>query len=130
MPRTTSTGGDAPALTADHAELVVLSVLSEEPAYGYRIGKAVAATSDGAFNLSPAKLYPLLTKLEKQGLVSATWEEVKAGNTDPDAPGRRRKWYRLSAKGQRRLASRIEAHRRFTALIDAFIGAGAKGAGA
>ena len=123
---------DAPPLTADHAELVVLSVLREGQAYGYRIGKAVAATSGGAFTLTPAKLYPLLTRLEKQGLVTATWEEVKASGSDPSAPGRKRKWYSLSPKGERRLASRIEAHRRFTALIDAFIptGLGAQGAGA
>ncbi len=111
----------SPTLTPEHAELLVLSVLAGGSAYGYRIGKRVSALSEGAFSLGPAKLYPLMTKLEKQGLVTASWEEVKAEGADPEAGGRRRKWYRLSAKGERRLASRIEAHRRFTAIVEAFI---------
>lgn len=111
-----------PELSSSHAEMLVLSVLAEGSAYGYRITKQVTATSGGSFSLGPAKLYPLLTRLEKQGLVTASWEEVKADRSEPDAPGRRRKWYRLSAKGRKRLEGRIEAHRQFTALIDAFIG--------
>jgi hypothetical protein len=70
-------------LTPDHAELLVLSVLASGPAYGYRIGKRVRSLSEGAFSLGPAKLYPLMTKLEKQGLVSASWEEVKADGGRP-----------------------------------------------
>ncbi len=115
----------APRLTPQHAELLVLSVLSESPSYGYAIAKHIAAHSENAFKLPPSQLYPLMTKLEKQGLVSTSWEEVhaegKSGEGDDDAPGRRRKWYRLSDKGQKRLAQRVEAHRRFTALIENFI---------
>lgn len=111
----------SPKLTPQHAELLVLSVLAEAPSYGYAIAKQITARSDEAFKLPPSQLYPLMTRLEKQGLVSPSWEEVKAAETDDDAPGRRRKWYRLSTKGKKRLAQRVEAHRRFTALIDAFI---------
>lgn len=120
-----------PALKQDHAELVVLSVLRDEPQYGYAISRLVQGRSGGAFRLTPGVLYPLLTRLEKQGLVTTEWEEVKADTADPEAGGRRRKWYRLSAKGERRLAARIEAHRRFTRLIDSFIVGGEQaGAGA
>ncbi|MEM1186068.1 MAG: PadR family transcriptional regulator [Planctomycetota bacterium] len=101
--------------------MLVLSVLASGPAWGYRVSKEVAARSEGAFSLGPAKLYPLFTKLEKQGLVTASWEEIRAEGADPEGKGRRRKWYRLSDKGRRRLASRIESHRRFTALIEAFL---------
>ncbi len=110
-----------PKLKQEQAELVVLALLRDEPKYGYAISRDVQARSDGAFRLTPGALYPLLTKLEKQGLVSASWEEVKADTSDPDADGRRRKWYRLSAKGKRRLDQRIADHRRFTRLIDGFI---------
>ena len=120
-----------PALKQDHAELVVLSVLRENPRYGYAISRLVQARSGGVFRLTPGVLYPLLTRLEKQGLVTTRWEEVKADQSAPDADGRRRKWYRLSPKGERRLEARIDAHRRFTRLIDAFIAdAGPAGAGA
>lgn len=116
------------ALKSDVAELVVLSVLAEGAAYGYAITREVAARSQGTFKLGPGQLYPLLSKLERSGLVTTSWEEVKADGSEPDAPGRRRKWYSLSAKGQKRLAQRVEAHRTMTALIDSFIGGRAQGA--
>lgn len=115
----------APRLSPSHAELLVLATLSDAPSYGYAISRAIAVRSDGDFTLGPAKLYPLLAKLDKQGLVTTSWEEVKAASNnkpgDDDAKGRRRKWYRLSAKGTKRLEQHIAAHRRFTALVDAFL---------
>lgn len=111
----------APRLSPEHAEMLVLSVLAGGPAYGYGIGRSLDARSGGVFTLGPARLYPLLARLEKQGLVTTSWEEVRAEGRDEDAPGRRRKWYTLSPKGRRRLAHHIAAHRRYTALIDAII---------
>ncbi|MFG0304860.1 MAG: PadR family transcriptional regulator [Phycisphaerales bacterium JB040] len=119
---------DKPQLKPDHWEMLVLSVLAEGQAYGYAISKAVAARSDNTLSLAPSQLYPLLKRLEKQGLVSASWEEVKAEGADPEADGRRRKWYTLSAKGRKRLTQRIEAHRRFNAIIESFIGGAGGGA--
>ncbi len=103
------------------AELIVLSLLSEEPAYGYAISKQVSARSAGQVRLTPGVLYPLLKSLESQGLVLTSWEEVRAEDSD-EGEGRKRKWYRLSAKGKKRLEQRIASHRAFRAVIDAFIG--------
>ena len=108
-------------LKPDHYELLVLSVMAEGQTYGYAISKAVSLKSGGEFSIAASQLYPLLKKLEKQGLVTASWEEVKAEGAEPEASGRRRKWYSLSAKGHKRLTQRIEAHRRFTAIIESFI---------
>ncbi|VAX42387.1 hypothetical protein MNBD_PLANCTO03-1047, partial [hydrothermal vent metagenome] len=47
------------------SEFVALSVLAEEPLYGYAIAKRVAARSDERFRLTPGVLYPLLKRLEK-----------------------------------------------------------------
>jgi len=109
-------------LTSDSAELVLLSVLSEGPQYGYAIIKQVAGRSDDRIRLSPGVLYPLLARLERQGLIAGRWDQVKADRADPDAPGRKRKWYRLTPKGTRRLAQRIRAHRSHLALMESFIG--------
>jgi len=108
-------------LKQDHSTLIVLSVLADGPSYGYAISKAIAAKSDGHFKLTPSGMYPLLTKLEKQGLVTTSWEEVKAEGADPDATGRRRKWYTLSHKGHKQLAKQIETHKQMQSLIDAFV---------
>jgi len=110
-----------PKLSTNHAEMLVLSTLAESPSYGYAITRAIDARSEGAFAIGPAKLYPLLARLEKQGLVTTGWEEIKADKADTTAPGRRRKWYTLSDKGRRRLDQLVQAHLRFTALIHAFI---------
>jgi PadR family transcriptional regulator PadR len=117
-------------LTRTSADLLVLSVLAEGGSlYGYAITKQVAARSNGAIRLTPGVLYPLLHDMEQQGLLLSSWETVQApGNEDQDR-GRKRKWYRLSAKGRKRLAHRVEAHRAYQALIDSFIpSAGSEGA--
>jgi PadR family transcriptional regulator PadR len=112
---------------SDSSELVVLSLLAEGRAYGYMLTKAAAAKSDGVVRLTPGVLYPLLKTLESGGLISSSWEEIKAADAQPDETGRKRKWYRLTPKGRRRLAQKVEAHRAFRAVIDAFIGGSTAG---
>jgi PadR family transcriptional regulator PadR len=113
-----------PALRTDPNELVALGVLADEPLYGYAIARRVAARSDDRLRLTPGILYPLLRRLEKQGLVTATWEVVRSDRAEPGSEGRRRKWYRLSARGRRRLEQQIRAHREYQSVIESFIGPG------
>lgn len=103
------------------SELVVLSVLAEAPLYGYAIAKRVASRSEDELRLTPGVLYPLLKKLERAGLVTATWETIRSERAGEDSDGRRRKWYRLSAKGRRRLSQHADAQRRRQRLVEAFL---------
>ncbi|MCG3124609.1 MAG: hypothetical protein GIKADHBN_03078 [Phycisphaerales bacterium] len=109
----------------DQAELVILSLLDAQgPLYGYAISKEVSGRSDGQLRLTPGVLYPLLKELESEGLISGSVEEVHSDRKEaaPDAAeGRKRKWYRLTARGRKRLAARIEAHRTWRRVIDLFI---------
>jgi PadR family transcriptional regulator PadR len=114
-------------ITQDSAELVVLSLLAEGEKYGYLLSKEAASKSDGKLRLTPGVLYPLLRELETQGLITSSWDEVRSERSGEDeGEGRKRKWYRLSAKGRKRLIQRIDAHRAYRAIIDAFIGKGGK----
>jgi len=114
----------------DPTELVILAVLSEEALYGYAITKRVAARSEGEIKLSPGVLYPLLSSLERQGLILSTWETVRAGRAaggdatgqEAETQGRKRKWYKLSAKGRKRLQQHVQAHRAYLRMIDSFLG--------
>ncbi len=108
-------------LARQTADLLVLCVLADGPQYGYSIMKLVGARSDGAVRLTPGTLYPLLHELERGKLVLASWETVRA---DADGAGRKRKWYRLSAKGRRKLEQRAAAHRAFLRMLDAFLPSG------
>lgn len=126
-PKPDPTGPSAPA-----AELIVLSVLADGPLYGYAIAKHAAARSDGEVRLSPGVLYPLLKSLERDGLIASSWETVRSERSaaaepegsDPETGGRRRKWYRLTPKGRRRLTQRVAAHRAFVEMIEKFLPGG------
>lgn len=107
--------------TPEPGELVVLSLLAEGRKYGYMLSKEAAARSEGRLRLTPGALYPLLKQLERQGLIASTVEEIKAEDADPDASGRKRKWYRLTPKGKRRLEQRVQAHRTWRGILDAFL---------
>lgn len=117
--------GERRRMKHDPMELVVLAVLAEGAQYGYAITKEAAARSGGEVKLSPGVLYPMLALLEKQGLITSEWEEVRAERAvdgEGGTRGRRRKWYRLSPKGKKRLAQRVEAHRAHQRMMEAFVG--------
>lgn len=69
---------------------VVIGVLSQlgEPQYGYSL---VQVLDEKGFPIDPGTLYPLLRRLEKQGLLESSWV------TNENRP---RKYYRLSSKGR------------------------------
>lgn len=102
-------------------DLLVLSVLADGPLYGYAITKQVAARSGGSIRLTPGVLYPLLHQLEQSGLLLSNWETVQAPDNEDEDKGRRRKWYRLSAKWRKRLAQRIASHRAYQKMIESFL---------
>lgn len=108
----------------DSAELVVLSLLSRGDSYGYLLSKEAAGRSDGRLRLTPGVLYPLLKAMEGDGLVSSHWEEVKADGTEAAEAGRRRKWYRLTPQGRKRLAKAVEGHRAYFEMIRGFLPGG------
>lgn len=75
-------------------DLMVLSVLSDGPKYGYLIQKRIRDASGDRVPLPAGTLYPLLHRLEEDRLIRAEWD---------DATGRKRKWYQLTAAGKQRL---------------------------
>ena len=107
----------------ESAELIVLSLLAEGPSYGYQLTKDATARSEGHLRLTPGVLYPLLRQLENEGLITSSWDAVRAEDSDAGTEGRKRKWYRLSPKGKRRLGQRVAAYESLRKVIDAFVGA-------
>ena len=81
-----------------HLENLVLSALKKGDAHGFEILKRLEAAGSGALRLKEGSLYPALYRLEAAGLVKAEWEE---GDTVRRGP--RRRIYRLTAKGGKRL---------------------------
>jgi PadR family transcriptional regulator, regulatory protein PadR len=84
-------------LVAASATPLVLAILGEGDSYGYAIIKRVAELSGGHLQWTDGMLYPVLHRLERQGLVEAKWSEAETG--------RRRKYYRITPEGQAQLAA-------------------------
>ena len=82
-------------LVAASATPLVLAILAEGESYGYAIIKRVAELSGGHLNWTDGMLYPVLHRLERNGLIASKWGSSESG--------RRRKYYRLTRDGRREL---------------------------
>ena len=87
-------------LVAASATPLVLAILAEGDSYGYAIIKRVAELSGGHLQWTDGMLYPVLHRLERQGLVAAKWGESETG--------RSRKYYRITRAGRKQLAAQRE----------------------
>ena len=96
-----------------HLENLLLAVLTDEPGHGYALLQRISARSGGDLVVPEGSLYPALQRLERAGLVSSTWAEVA---------GRRRRVYRLSSAGQRRVRAAAGEWRSFAAAVDRVMG--------
>ncbi|MHC1693084.1 MAG: PadR family transcriptional regulator [Sphaerochaetaceae bacterium] len=90
---------------------LVLSVLSQmrEPRYGYSL---VEFLNGKGISIEPGTLYPLLRRLEKQGLLSSEWETSTA---------KPRKYYVLSETGKDVYQKLCQEWKTMTASIDGIL---------
>ena len=83
-------------LMAASTRPIILAILARGEDYGYSIIHQVKDISGGSLEWTDGMLYPVLHRLERNGLVEASW-----GRSDA---GRRRKYYRLTEQGSEELA--------------------------
>jgi len=96
------------------AELLVLSLLEDQPRHGYDISKLIQIRSGGALRFHVTSLYPLLHRLEKEGWVEGLWVEK--------AELRRRRYYKLTPRGRQALRAKQESWKDFVALVSQVTG--------
>ena len=96
------------------AELLILSLLENQPRHGYEIGKLIDVRSGGTLHFHVASLYPLLYRLEKRGWIQGRWVEK--------ANQRRRRYYRLTAEGQRVLGLQRRRWQEFAGAVGRIAG--------
>jgi transcriptional regulator len=97
------------------AELLILSLVEDQPRHGYDLCQLIERRSDGALRFKAASLYPLLYRLECRGWIKGRW--VESG-------GRRRRYYRITAEGRRVLAAQREGWEAFVHAIHRITGIG------
>jgi PadR family transcriptional regulator, regulatory protein PadR len=95
-------------------ELAILSLLAEQPLYGFEIAKQIGERTAGALKFTLASLYPLLYDMEKRGWVEGHWQVNHAG--------RDRRYYKLTPAGHRQLAPLRQEWRTFFHALDALAG--------
>ena len=89
----------------------VLALLADEERYGFDLVRALAEV-DGMVT-SEGTIYPLLSRLRRDGLVESTWQE------SPSGPPRR--YYRLTDAGRSALEGFKLEWRRFRDAVDHFV---------
>ena len=93
-----------PEVLKGHVDLLLLATLRRGPLHGYGVVEELRETSEGIFDLAEGTVYPALYRLEAAGLLTSTWSR---------ASGRRRRTYRLTARGRAKLARERKDWRRF-----------------
>lgn len=96
------------------AELLILSLLEQQARHGYDICKLIEARSAGALRFHVTTLYPLLYRLEEQGLVQGRWIEK--------ANQRRRRYYSLTSEGRKVLARQRQSWQGFVEAMSRVMG--------
>lgn len=89
-------------------ELVILAALKERTLYGLELLKVLQNFKSAA--ISEGTLYPLLERLKRDDLVDAKW--LQEGDSRP------RKYYTLTAVGEKKLADLITIWRQSAADIE------------
>jgi PadR family transcriptional regulator PadR len=98
------------------APLAVLTLLERGEMYGYELVEALERGSGGLVAMGQSTVYPLLYNLEERGHVTPVWRT--------SASGRRRKYYRITARGRKWLERQRS---QWQTLVDAMTRLGVAG---
>ena len=101
-------------LIKGHLDLLLLSVLADEPRHGYAVIEELRSRSDEAFDLPEGTIYPALHRLENEGLLASRWDA---------STGRKRRVYQLTRQGGKALAARKKEWSGFASAVGGVIGA-------
>ena len=71
--------------------LLVLHLISDGPSYGNQLMERIAAMTAGVLSVNPNTMYPLLRRLESDGLIRGDWEHPER---------RTRRYYSVTGEGR------------------------------
>lgn len=74
-------------------DMLVLKLLEQEPRYGYQLITNLKEKSNGIFSLKEGTLYPILYRLEDEGMIQSEW-------SGPEGKQLPRKYYAITEKGR------------------------------
>ena len=89
--------------------MLILQILSLEPAHGYGIARRLEQISKSVVQVNQGSLYPALHRLEQRGWLKADWKESETG--------REAKFYSLTRSGQKQLRVEKDSWARLTGAV-------------
>ncbi|MEF9865986.1 MAG: PadR family transcriptional regulator [Oscillospiraceae bacterium] len=95
-------------------ELIVLQLATAKPVYGYELLSAIKEKSNGMLALKEGTLYPILYRLEDEGMIKARWQSGEGRN----AP---KKYYEATEKGHLALCEMQDTWFALSACVESFI---------
>src|SRR4029453_9668998 len=101
-----------------HLEMLILATLEKGQAHGLEILRRLEVGGCGMLRLKEGSLYPALYRMEAAGEIKADWE-----NEDHGRKGARRRIYRLTPKGTRKLARGRSEWQTFVVTLGTILGA-------
>ena len=90
-------------------DMLILQILSLEPAHGYGIAKRLEQISKSVVQVNQGSLYPALHRLEQRGWLKADWKESETG--------REARFYSLTRSGHKQLRVEKDSWGRLTGAV-------------
>lgn len=94
-------------------EMLVLETVCDSPTYGYELLTRLREKSGGLFALKEGTLYPILYRLEDDGMIAAEWSQAE-GRSAP------KKMYSATEKGRQERLRQMKIWRDFVSTVDGF----------
>ena len=91
-------------------DTLLLSLLAEQPMYGYHLVKEIEQRSSGYFRFKEGTLYPALHRMEKDGIISGQWGQSQTGQ--------QRRYYFITEKGREALESMLREWHLFSRAVN------------
>ncbi len=107
-------GNDKTDVLQGTLALMVLTTLDAMgPLHGYGIARRIEQMSGNEIRMNQGTLYPALVRLEQQGWIRARW-----GTSENN---RKAKYYAVTPRGQRQLATEADKWGRVAAIVERFL---------
>jgi PadR family transcriptional regulator PadR len=95
-------------------DMLVMRAVADEALHGYALVHRLKLNSGGRLDVPQGSLYPALHRLENRGLLKADWRLTPSG--------REAKFYRLTAKGRRKLEVEVAEWKELSIAISLALG--------
>lgn len=96
-------------------EMLVLKLICQEATYGYELLSRLKERSEGMFSLKEGTLYPILYRLEDDGMITASWTAGE-GKVAP------KKIYTATEMGREENLRRHIHWKEFTGIVNTMLG--------